>query len=519
MYSVDLVPGGIFPVIKMSQNDVGRVIEIRLTSSSQKYPIPSGAAVYLTMQGRSWNSEDNPDVIAFADEVVTITTDGDMTAKAGKNMAKIRIAESGTDIGTALMMFDIEYDPYELSGGEDESEKATNAQKIETLRRLVNGLASGAPPAAASTSEMDPDESTVYINTTDGNWYYWDGSAWQIGGVYGGAVTSTTFTEHGVPADDFAVGEALDAFDDRVTALESGSGGGLTADIKSALLACFANVAWKGNDGQDYYDALENALNPPVNLSSITAVYTQSGTIYDTASLDDLKPDLVVTAHYDNATTQVITNYTLSGTLTEGTSTITVSYGGKSTTFNVTVSVFNTAPVILATDTQWKSDYTQGAKTGLCITDWYSCDVDYDALKATSHYDSTNDYMTIAGDIFWIVTHFPNSQGISLSGNGRSVAFFDVLGEEKHAYTSCLASGDSKFQSGRQNSNYMHADNGHFEFSFTLGSADVDDSYAYWNSTTSGVMPIGVTAGDIIFAGRNTPYWGCSNISEAVVGT
>ena len=209
MYSVDLVPGGIFPVIKMSQNDVGRVIEISLTSSSQKYPIPSGAAVYLTMQGRSWNSEDNPDVIAFADEVVTITTDGDMTAKAGKNMAKIRIAESGTDIGTALMMFDIEYDPYELSGGEDESEKATNAQKIETLRRLVNGLASGAPPTAASTDDMDADVSTVYINTTDGNWYYWDGSAWQIGGQYGGAVTDTTLSISGAAADAEAVGDAI----------------------------------------------------------------------------------------------------------------------------------------------------------------------------------------------------------------------------------------------------------------------------------------------------------------------
>ena len=158
-------------------------------------------------------------------------------------------------------------------------------------------------------------------------------------GEYGGtAVTSTTFDKHGVPADDFAVGQALDGLDDRVTALESGSSGGLTADIKAALLACFANVAWAGNDGQDYYDALDAALNPPANLTRITAVYTQSGTVYETSSLDSLKSDLVVTAYYDNATTQIVTNYTLSGTLTEGTSTITVSYGGKTTTFNVTVS-------------------------------------------------------------------------------------------------------------------------------------------------------------------------------------
>lgn len=75
-------------------------------------------------------------------------------------------------------------------------------------------------------------------------------------------------------------------------------------------------------------------------LSSISAVYTQSGTVYTTDSLDSLKDDLVVTAHYSDSSTQTVpaADYTLSGTLTVGTSTITVSYGGKTTTFSVTVS-------------------------------------------------------------------------------------------------------------------------------------------------------------------------------------
>ena len=160
--------------------------------------------------------------------------------------------------------------------------------------------------------------------------------------------TDTTLSIEGAPADSKAVGDALagkadaddvTAIDERVTALESGSSGtGLTADIKSALLACFAHVAWVDDDGQTYYDALDAALNPPANLSSITCVYTQSGTVYDTSSLDDLKTDLVVTAHWSDNTTSTITTYTLSGTLTAGTSTITVSYSGKTTTFTVTVS-------------------------------------------------------------------------------------------------------------------------------------------------------------------------------------
>lgn len=113
---------------------------------------------------------------------------------------------------------------------------------------------------------------------------------------------------------------------------------GLTEEVKQALLDCFEHVAWTDEHGQDYVDALEAALYPPAELVSISAVYTQSGTVYDTASLDDLKPDLVVTAHYDDGTSEAVTNYTLSGALSVGTSTVTVSYGGKTTTFSVTVT-------------------------------------------------------------------------------------------------------------------------------------------------------------------------------------
>ena len=79
-------------------------------------------------------------------------------------------------------------------------------------------------------------------------------------------------------------------------------------------------------------------------LTGIEAVYTQSGTVYDTATLDDLEDDLVVTGTYDDSSTETITDYTLSGTLAEGTSTITVSYGGKTTTFTVTVTVTPVVP-------------------------------------------------------------------------------------------------------------------------------------------------------------------------------
>lgn len=118
------------------------------------------------------------------------------------------------------------------------------------------------------------------------------------------------------------------------------SGSGLTDDAKQALLQIASKVGYIDTDGSDYYDALEEALYPPANLVSISAVYVQSGVVYDTDTLDSLKPDLTVTALWDDSTTSIVTNYTMSGTLSVGTSTITVGYAGKTTTFSVTVSEY-----------------------------------------------------------------------------------------------------------------------------------------------------------------------------------
>ena len=56
-------------------------------------------------------------------------------------------------------------------------------QKDNSLQSQIKSLASGSPLVATSTSEMT-DKKRVYVNTSDGNWYYYDGSAWISGGVY-----------------------------------------------------------------------------------------------------------------------------------------------------------------------------------------------------------------------------------------------------------------------------------------------------------------------------------------------
>nr|DAS37060.1 MAG TPA: Putative endo-beta-N-acetylglucosaminidase surface protein [Caudoviricetes sp.] len=102
---------------------------------------------------------------------------------------------------------------------------------------------------------------------------------------------------------------------------------------------------------------------PKATLTGITAVYTQgSKIIYPSTSLDDLKANLVVTATYSNNTNATITNYRLSGTLSEGTSTVTVTYEDKTTTFDVVVvkeSGYVTKNLVINYDlTKYEDGYT-----------------------------------------------------------------------------------------------------------------------------------------------------------------
>lgn len=118
----------------------------------------------------------------------------------------------------------------------------------------------------------------------------------------------------------------------------NGQGGsGMTDALKQAIYQCFEDVAWEDPDTRAAdLAALFAALYP---VSSLSAVYTQSGAVYETDNLDVLEDDLVVTATYEDGTTGVIPagSYTLSGTLAEGSSTVTVTFGGKTATFTVTV--------------------------------------------------------------------------------------------------------------------------------------------------------------------------------------
>lgn len=86
----------------------------------------------------------------------------------------------------------------------------TNAlnSRISALSDQVNAMNSS-PLVASSTSGMT-DTNRIYVNTTDGKWYYYNGSAWTVGGTYQSTQgVDKTLTQSNTPPDSKIVGEKL----------------------------------------------------------------------------------------------------------------------------------------------------------------------------------------------------------------------------------------------------------------------------------------------------------------------
>lgn len=244
------------------------------------------------------------------------------------------------------------------------------------------------------------------------------------------------------------------------------AGDGITEEVKQALLQLARKVAYIDDQGQTYYQDLYNALYDvtPTELVSISAVYTQSGTVYDTDSLDSLKADLVVTATYSDSSTALIpaSDYTLSGSLAVGTSTITVSYTGMTDTFQVTVTA-EPVPVTLESisavytqsGTVYDTDSLDSLKSDLVVTATYS-----DSTTATV---PSADY-TLSG------TLAEGTSTITVSYGGKTDSFnvtVSVGSSDMNGWTNGVAYTDLTI----------------VENEYVVAASGEIDQYAGWNRT------------------------------------
>lgn len=110
---------------------------------------------------------------------------------------QFRVTESGIQDFTDMRSF-LDFDSIYEEVREKISEIENGSMITEAINELrselkseINSLASGSPLVASSVDEMT-DTKRVYVNTTDGNWYYYNGTEWVQGGIY----QSTSDTEN-----------------------------------------------------------------------------------------------------------------------------------------------------------------------------------------------------------------------------------------------------------------------------------------------------------------------------------
>lgn len=250
------------------------------------------------------------------------------------------------------------------------------------------------------------------------------------------------------------------------------SGGGITEELKAALLQIAEKVVYTDANGPVYYNALYEALYnlQPVTLLSITATFNQgANVIYDTDSLSALVPYLTVSANYSDGTSSVVpsTDYVLSGSLVAPSSTIRVMYGGQEDTFTVSVTVnpvyvVSIEAVFNQTGTIYDTDSLTALEQYLTVTATYSdaststiSSIDY-TLSGTLVAPSSTIDVTYAGytDSFTVnvTANVINSisaifnQGLSTIYDTDSlsalVPYLTVIGTYTNGSTVAIASSD-----------------------------------------------------------------------------
>ena len=171
----------------------------------------------------------------------------------------------------------------------DESITPTVAQRVAVLETMIQRVASGAPIVVSSVSAMT-DTEQIYVLSTDGNWYYHNGSAWVAGGEYGAASTDTTLTQAGIPADAEIVG-------DKIADLKADLSDVYTGDTSSL------EIITKDNISEQFYvgnGIISGTVGNPISITQSTSYK------YYKLPCDVIKAFSVLTREIGNKTSYII---------------------------------------------------------------------------------------------------------------------------------------------------------------------------------------------------------------------
>lgn len=256
--SLNIYAAGIPQIISLSQYDDDFQLVFTLYTSEGEFTIPSGTTAEVMgtkVDGNGYSAS-----ASISGSTVTVTGNKQMTACAGRNVYEIVLTKSGKRLATVNFILKVERAALDA----DTIQSETVLKELNAIIDSAETSTQAAAEAAASAAAAAESARTLTIDPT--------------------------LTQSGQAADAKAVGDEISGLKEDISQIKPG----LSDEAKTALLACFAKVAWIDEHGQDYYDALYESLyeEPP------TPVPTFSYGVYE--------PDSVINGKYVNDTGEIV---------------------------------------------------------------------------------------------------------------------------------------------------------------------------------------------------------------------
>lgn len=125
------------------------------------------------------------------------------------------------------------------------SATAAAASATQAGNYVDQAIVLGGTPLVASTAAGMTDHSKIYVYTgsetgySAGSWYYWNGSAWAVGGVYNSTAvqTDTTLSISGMAADAKVAGDDITELKEEITEIQSDVNGVKTTTDLTSLFS------------------------------------------------------------------------------------------------------------------------------------------------------------------------------------------------------------------------------------------------------------------------------------------
>lgn len=144
---------------------------------------------------------------------------------------------------------------------------------IKNIQNQIKSLANGSPLVADNISNMI-DKTKIYVNISDGHWYYWNGAIWTDGGIYQATegyeetfeLINKKFDDYlGIPLDpgEIIIGKYINAATGELTSFTSETTFKATDYITiNGLKQIYLKATFHyGKDGLAFYDINKNFIS------------------------------------------------------------------------------------------------------------------------------------------------------------------------------------------------------------------------------------------------------------------